>query len=291
MDLLIPSIGFGIVTASILALAAVAFTLQFSVTGVVNFAFGDLMTVAAYMAWLFNADLHWSIWVSAAIGMVFLAVASVLMNRLLLQPFIRQGTDLFGLLIVTFAFGLIVQNALQAIFGPDFQSYVYPPSPSVTGLGLIFTVNQIIIIVLAVVVMGLVHALLRYTRVGKAMRAMADDRELARACGIKVSRVTDLAWLVSGALAGLAGFVLVLNTASFSPATGEDFLLVIVAAAVLGGVGRPYGAMLGALIVGLVTEVSAIVIPAEDKSAAAFVILVLVLLLRPQGIIAAPGRG
>lgn len=291
MNLLLPTIGFGIVTASILALAAVGFTLQFGVTGVVNFAFGDLMTLAAYIAWLFNANLHWNLWASAAIGMVFLAGASVLMNRLLLRPFIRQRTDLFGLLIVTFAFGLIVQNVMLAIFGPSFQSFTYPPPSAVNALGMTFTVNQLIIIVLAVVVMALVHVLLRYTRVGKAMRALADDAELARACGIKVGRITDLAWLISGALAGLAGFVLVLNTAAFAPSTGEEFLLVIVAAAVLGGVGRPYGAMLGALVVGLVTEVSVIVIPAEDKSVAAFVILVLVLLLRPQGIIAAAGRG
>ena len=287
MSLLLPTIGFGIVTASILALAAVGFTLQFSVTGVVNFAFGDLMTLAAYIAWLLNTGLHWNLWAGAAGGMIFLAIASVLMNRLLLQPFIRKRTDLFGLLIVTFAFGLIVQNALQAVFGPAFQSYVYPPSPSVNALGMTFTVNQLIIVALSLAVMALVHALLRYTRVGKAMRALADDPALARACGIKVGRITDLAWLISGALAGLAGFVLVLNTAAFSPATGQGFLLVIVAAAVLGGVGRPYGAMLGALVVGLVTEVSVIVLPAEDKSVAAFVILVLVLLLRPQGIIAA----
>lgn len=291
VNLLLPTIGFGIVTASILALAAVGFTLQFSVTGVVNFAFGDLMTLAAYIAWLVNADLHLSIWVGAVAGMIFLALASVLINRLLLQPFIRKRTDLFGLLIVTFALGLIVQNAMQAIFGPSFQSLVYPTSPSVDALGMTFTLNQLIIVALAVVVMVLVHALLRYTKIGKAMRAMADDPALARACGIKVKRVTDLAWLISGALAGLAGFVLVLNTAAFAPATGQGFLLVIVAAAVLGGVGRPYGAMLGALVVGLVTEVSVIVIPAEDKSVAAFVILVLVLLWRPQGIIAAAGRG
>jgi branched-chain amino acid transport system permease protein/neutral amino acid transport system permease protein len=287
MDLLLPSIGFGIVTTSILALAAVGFTLQFSVTGVMNLAFGNLMTLAAYMAWLANTGLHWNLWASAVAGMVALAVASALMNRLLLQPFIRKRTDLFALLIVTFAFGLILQNALQAIFGHGFQSYEYPPSPAVIALGMTFTVNQLIIVALSIIVMALVHGLLRYTRVGKAMRAMADDPALARACGIPVGRITNLAWLISGALAGLAGFVLVLNTATFSPSTGEGFLLAIVAAAVLGGVGRPYGAMLGALAVGLVTETSVIVIPAEDKSVAAFVILILVLLWRPQGIIAA----
>src|SRR6185312_11328958 len=147
--LLVPTIGFGIVTASILALAAVGFTLQFGVTGVINFAFGDLMTLAAYIAWVVNTGLHWSIWIGAAIGMVFLAVVSVLMNRLL-QPFIRKRTDLFGLLIVTFAFGLIVQNAMQAFFGPQFQSYVYPPTPSVNALGMTFTINQLIIVGLAI---------------------------------------------------------------------------------------------------------------------------------------------
>ena len=291
MDLLLPSIGFGIVTASILALAAVGFTLQSGVTGVVNFAFGDLMTLGAYLAWMVNTGLHWSIWIGALFAMVAVAIVSVLMNRLLLQPFKRKNADLFGLLIVTFAFGLILQNTLQAIFGPTFQSLEYPTPSSVNFLHMTFTTNQLIIVAVAVVMMLGVHVLLRYTRVGKAMRAMADDQALARACGINVGRITDIAWLISGGLAGLAGFVLVLNTASFSPATGASFLLVIVAAAVLGGVGRAYGAMLGALVVGLVTETSVIVLPPEDKSVAAFVILVLVLLLRPQGIIAVSSRG
>ena len=291
MDLLLPSIGFGIVTASILALAAVGFTLQSGVTGVVNFAFGDLMTLGAYLAWMVNTGLHWSIWIGALFAMVAVALVSVLMNRVLLQPFKRKNADLFGLLIVTFAFGLILQNTLQAVFGPTFQSLEYPTPSSVNFLQMTFTTNQLIIVAVAVVMMLGVHVLLRYTRVGKAMRAMADDQALARACGINVGRITDIAWLISGGLAGLAGFVLVLNTASFSPATGASFLLVIVAAAVLGGVGRAYGAMLGALVVGLVTETSVIVLPPEDKSVAAFVILVLVLLLRPQGIIAVSSRG
>jgi branched-subunit amino acid ABC-type transport system permease component len=291
VDLLLPSIGFGIVTASILALAAVGFTLQFGVTGVVNFAFGDLMTLGGYFAWLVNTHMHLSIWIGALAAMAGLAIVSVLMNRLLVQPFVRKRADLFGLLIVTFAFGLIVQNGMQAVFGPDFQSLDYPLPSSVNFLQMTFTSNQLIIVAVSVVAMIAVHLLLRYTRVGKAMRAMADDAALARACGINVGRVTDIAWLISGALAGLAGFVLVLNTAAFSPSTGASFLLVIVAAAVLGGVGHAYGAMLGALIVGLVTETSVIVIPPEDKSVAAFVILVLVLLLRPQGIIAFSNRG
>jgi branched-chain amino acid transport system permease protein/neutral amino acid transport system permease protein len=151
--------------------------------------------------------------------------------------------------------------------------------------GMVFTTVQLAIIAIAVVAMLLIHLLLRYTKLGKAMRATAADPDLARNCGIATDRVIDLAWAISGALCGLAGVILVMNVTAFTATTGAQFLIPIVAVAVLGGIGQPYGAMLGALVIGITSEVAAAIFNPEYKDVVAFVILVIVLLARPQGIL------
>jgi branched-chain amino acid transport system permease protein/neutral amino acid transport system permease protein len=133
--------------------------------------------------------------------------------------------------------------------------------------------------------MLVVHLVSTQTRLGKAMRATATNPGLARSCGVATDRVIDAAWLLSGALCGIAGVAFVLNTATFSESTGAGFLVPIIAAAVLGGIGQPYGAMLGALTIGLSSEIAAALINPAYKDVVAFSILILVLLIRPQGIL------
>jgi branched-subunit amino acid ABC-type transport system permease component len=280
----VPAIGFGIVTASILAVAGVGFTLQFGVTNILNLAYGDIMTAAAFVAYLVTST-GLSVWLALVTGAVFGAVFSVLLNRFLYTPFVRRGTRLFGMIIVTIAASLIVQNGLLAIFGANFFSLQMPRPSSVHVAGMVFTTVQLAIIGIAVVAMLAVHVLLRHTKLGKAMRAAAADPDLARNCGIATDRIIDLAWALSGALCGLAGVILVMNVTAFTDTTGSQFLIPIVAVAVLGGIGQPYGAMLGALIIGIASEVAAAVISPDYKDVVAFVILVVVLLARPQGIL------
>jgi branched-chain amino acid transport system permease protein/neutral amino acid transport system permease protein len=134
-----------------------------------------------------------------------------------------------------------------------------------------------------------IHALLTYTRLGKAMRATAANPTLARNCGIPTRRVIDLVWLITGALCGLAGVVAALNAGTFTIDSGAAFLITILAAAVLGGVGQPYGAMIGAVLIGLITELSAAAWSPEYKDVVAFGVLVVVMVLRPQGLLAKRG--
>jgi len=284
VNTLVPAIGFGIVTASILAVAGVGFTLQFGVTNILNLAYGDIMTAAAFVAYLVTTA-GISVWLALAAGAAFGAVFSVVLNRALYTPFVRQGTRLFGMIIVTIAVSLIVQNSMLAIFGANFFSLSMPRPASVHIAGMVFTTVQLAIIGIAIVAMLLIHLLLRYTKLGKAMRATATDPDLARSCGIATDRVIDLAWALSGALCGLAGVILVMNVTAFTDTTGAQFLIPIVAVAVLGGIGQPYGAMLGALVIGIASEVAAAVISPDYKDVVAFVILVIVLLARPQGIL------
>jgi branched-chain amino acid transport system permease protein/neutral amino acid transport system permease protein len=280
----VPSVGFGLVTASILALAAVGFTLQFGITNILNLAYGDMMTASAYIGWVVNQH-GGSVAESLLAGAAFGAIASFLLNRLIYTPFLRRGTSLFGMVIVTLSVGVIIQNALLAIGGATFFTYQFNVGATVHPLGFDLSRSQLVIIAIAVVAMAVVALLLSQTRLGKAMRATAANVSLAKASGIATDRVVDAAWLISGLLCGLSGVVLVLNTTAFQSTTGSEFLIVIIAAAMLGGVGRPVGAMLGALVLGLVTEISAAYISPSYKELFAFVVLVIVLLVRPTGIL------
>jgi branched-chain amino acid transport system permease protein/neutral amino acid transport system permease protein len=281
---LVLAIGFGLITASILAIAAVGFTLQFSVTNILNLAYGDIMTACAFAAYIAN-HAGVDIWISMAIAAVFGAVFSMLLNRFVYFQFVRRGTRLFGMIIVTIAVSLIIQNVLLAIFRPTFFSYHASPGPSYNFAGMIFTASQLAIIGIAIAAMLSVHLLMTRTKLGKAMRATATNPSLARSCGIATDQVIDAAWLVSGALCGIAGVAFVMNTATFSEVTGATLLVPIIAAAVLGGVGQPYGAMLGAVTIGLSTEIAATLINPAYKGVVAFAILIVVLLVRPQGIL------
>jgi branched-chain amino acid transport system permease protein/neutral amino acid transport system permease protein len=288
-SIFIPSVGFGLVTASILALAAVGFTLQFGVTNILNLAYGDLMTASAYIGYVVNRH-GGSIVLSLLAGAAFGALSAFLLNRLVYTPFLRRGTKLFGMVIVTLSVGVIVQNTLLAVGGATFFTYNFSVGAAVHPLGFILNTSQLMIMGLAVGAMIIVQLLLTQTRLGKAMRATAANPGLAQASGIATDRVVDVAWLLSGLLCGLAGVVLVLNTTAFQSTTGSDFLVIIIAAAMLGGVGRATGAMVGALVLGLVTEISAAYISPSYKEIFAFGVLVLVLLVRPTGIFTGAGQ-
>jgi len=282
-SLFVQSIGFGLVTASILALASVGFTLQFGVSNILNLAYGDLMTASAFVGYAVNRA-GGGIAESLAAGAGFSALASMLLNRYVYRRFVRHGTKLFGMVVVTLAVGIIVQNILLGAYGATFFSYSVSSGKQVHVLGMLFDTSQLMIVGLSVVTMGLVQLLLTRTRLGKAMRATAANPGLAQASGIATDQVTDLAWLISGALCGLAGVVLVLNTSAFQSTTGNDFLVIIVAAAMLGGVGRPVGAMFASIVLGVVTEVAAGFMSPSFKEVIAFGVLVVVLLFRPAGI-------
>jgi branched-subunit amino acid ABC-type transport system permease component len=188
---------------------------------------------------------------------------------------------------VTFSAGLVLIGILLAVAGTPTRIYTEPAYQSVSFLGMRLTTQQCAIIALSVMAMSALHALLRYTRLGKEMRATAANPELARTSGIQTARVTSVAWLISGLLCGAAGVTAAINLVAFDTTTGSTLLLVIVAAAVFGGVGQPYGAMLGAFVIGMASELAALVSPSL-KDVIAFAILALMLLVRPNGLIPAP---
>jgi len=285
MNVVISAVGFGLVTAAILALGAVGFTLQFGVTNVLNLAYTGVLSIAAFVALSLNLaglNIWWCVLVAGVAG----ALASLLLNLFVYKPFIRRGTKLFGMVIVSIAVLLILEHGLQAIVGVSFFSFRFDSGGVVRWGALVFTTVQLVTMGLALVAMLLLHIGMRYTRLGKAMRATANDPSLARACGIRTARVVNIAWLASGFLCGVGGVLLFMDTSTFSATTGNEFLIVIIAAAVLGGIGDAYGAVIGALIVGIATEVAAALITPSAKEIVAFAILVLVLIVRPSGLFA-----
>jgi branched-subunit amino acid ABC-type transport system permease component len=290
MQLFFLSLGFGLVTASVVAIASVGLTLQFGVTNYVNFAYGDFLTLGAYFTWTFNTSFGWNFWLALAMGSLCVGVVALVVSQVILEPFVRKGGPLLIILVVTFGLSLILANSILAIWGADYKEFNVPLETPVSIGPMILTGDQLGIIGLSIGVMIVIHLALTRTKLGKAMRAMSDDKSLASVSGIPARQMTALVWLVSGILAGLGGGVLALNVATFDSSVGVTFLFVIFAAVILGGIGKPYGAMLGALIIGLAVEISSVWIPSQYKLDVAFVILVLVLLIRPQGLLSVLGK-
>jgi len=286
MSLLLASMGFGLVTTAVLALAAVGMTMQFAVTDVLNLAYGAVMVASAYVAYVVNRG-GVNIWLAAVVAAASGAVLSVLLNRGVYTPFQRRGTSPIAIVIVSLGMTLILEFGVQAIVGGTAVSYRMGQGPTLSAGGLRLTAVQLATVGLSLAVMAGVHVLLRYTKLGKAMRATAADRMLARNCGIRTARVVTGTWALTGALCGLAGTVFAIDAGSFAATSADLFLVLILAAVFLGGPGQPYGAMLGALVIGMGTEVSAAFITPSYKDVVAFVLLLAMLALRPTGLLGA----
>jgi branched-subunit amino acid ABC-type transport system permease component len=285
------AVGFGLVTASVLAIAAVGLSLQFGITNYINFAYGDFMALGAYLSWELNSGLlHWNVWVALLAGSVGMGVLAVILNQILLGPFARRFDELFYILIVTFGLSLIMLSVVNAIWGGEVKHYQLANEQPLHLGPFLLTPNQLVVVAMGIVLMLTIHVLLTRTRLGKSMRAMSDNTTLAMTSGIDTRRVTTITWFLTGMLAGLAGTVLGITSASITPSFGETFLFVIFAAVIVGGVGSIYGAILGAVIIGMATEVAAVYINPAYKLDVAFMILILALLFKPSGLFARAGK-
>lgn len=283
MSLFVEAIGFGIAAGAVIALGAVGFTVQFGMSNILNITYGSLMTLGAYTG-LVLVDRRVNVWAAMAIAAVVVAAVSVVFHRTLLAPLVQRGTRAFAIVIVTVSAGVVLQYVIVAFAGPDAKSYGDLSGNTFRVLGLVLTASQVVIIAITLVLMLALHLLLTRTHLGRAMRATASNRILAQSCGIDTDRVSDLAWILSGVLCGAAGVALAITTVSFDFTLGAVFLIPMIAAAVLGGIGQPYGAMLGGLVVGIAGQMAAVYTNPEYSEVAAFAILIAMLLIRPRGL-------
>lgn len=275
----------GTVFGLLLALASLGANLIYGTTGLSNFAHGELVTLGGMTAFMavqwWNLPLWLAIVVSTAAG----ALAGWLLNRFIFAPLRRRGVGVTQQMIVTIGLALALLSTYLFIYGAQ-------PVPIVSGIStrmqigpVQISAQSLVSVAIAVVVLAAVAFTLSRTRLGRATRAVSDNPALAAATGIKVESIITRVWVVSAALASLGGVLLALylNTTRFN--FGSTLLLLMFAAITLGGLGSPAGAVLGALVIGLVVELSTLFLPNDMRYASALVILILVLLIRPQGIL------
>lgn len=274
-------VGFGIVTAAVLALSAVALTLEYAVSRVANLAHGELLTIGAYTAYVVLQNVN-SVPLAALAAALVGAAAGVAINVGLIERFANRA--LITTAIATLGLSLVLQNLLTIIFGAANVGYsINQGSPRHVG-PFLWTGAEIAVTVSALVVATLLFVLLQRTKFGKSLRAVSDNRELARASGIPAQRVVTATWGIAGLIAGFAGFVLAETIGTFNPTLGFGYLLITLTASVAGGLGRPYGTLAGALVVGLILELAGAYSNASYKLAFALGVLVILILFRPNGL-------
>jgi branched-subunit amino acid ABC-type transport system permease component len=290
MSQLALTLEFGVIDAFVIGIACMGFSLQFGITNYVNFAYGSFISFGAYAAFEADSVFHVPLAVAIVVAALATGLLSFAMGRFVFGPFLRRRPHVLYSLVLTFAAALVLSGAFQAIWGTDFRELSYHLSGAHHVGPLILTDSNILFVCLGLGSFLALHTLLRYTRIGRSMRAMSDDVALANACGLNTRLITDLAWTLAGALAGVAGVIEALEAGAFTTFIGNTFIYLVFAAAVVGGIGRIYGALLGALIIGLVTQGAVPVVGAALSPATVFGVLVIMMLVRPNGILGSTGR-
>jgi neutral amino acid transport system permease protein len=273
----------GIALGCIIALAAIGLSMVYRILNFANFAQGDFLTLGAYLALAATGPMGPNFPLVTIISMIAVAAISILLDVIIWKPMRSKKASRTSLMILSIGLALIARNSIIIAFGSDFRKYPLPVKEGLSLSGLVVTEYQLAVMVVAVVVMLSVHQLLRKTSLGKAMRALSDNPDLARISGIDVDKVIRYTWAVGMGLAALSGVMYGLVT-NINPNMGWFLILPIFAAAILGGIGNPYGAMIGGMIIGLSQEISTAVIPSQYKIAVSFAIMIVVLFIRPQGI-------
>ncbi len=289
-QLFVSGLRFGL----LIALAALGLSMIFGTTGLTNFAHGEFVTVGAVLTYVFNNLLELPFIVAGLLAIALTAAFGWANDAGLWKPLRRRGAGLIAMMIVSIGFGILARYVVAFFFGTEtFQYREYAIQAGIQFGPVSLKPADAIGMGIAVVVLILAGLALLYTRIGKATRAVADNPALAAASGIDVDRVIRVVWMVGGGMAGLAGVLLGINQ-GVSWNLGQVLLLLIFAAVTLGGLGTAFGAVIGALIVGILIDVSTarielggitLGIPTELKYVGALVVLIIILLFRPQGIL------
>jgi branched-chain amino acid transport system permease protein len=271
----------GIVTGGILALPAVAFSLLWRLLRFPNFAVSTYLTVGAFAAFALNRELRWPIEAAWLAALATTGAVALVVDRVAFRP--MRDRRPFALAIASIGVAFVLENAVRFTWGNDYRSYAVPVTRAMSWAGLRVGREQLLILAVAVVLMLLAQIFLVRTRLGIAMRATAENPLLASIKGVPTERVIALATFGGGALAGGAGVFLGLD-ANVDPLMGAGLIISVFAAAILGGIGSAPGALAGALIVGLIEEVGTLLIPPTYKTAIGFLVILVVLLVRPTGL-------
>lgn len=286
LQLLVGGLQFGLV----IAMAAIGLSLIFGTTGLTNFAHGELVTGGAILGYVFNVGLGLNLIPATLLAVGVGALFGGLLDRGLWRPMRKRGTGLIAALVVSIGLALVMRYVFLYFFGGSSRSYAQYATQRPLSIGPVsIPPRDLVIMAISIIVLTLVGIGLSRTRLGKATRAVADNPSLAASSGIDVERVINVVWVVGAGLAVLGGVFLALSQ-QVGWLLGFNILLLLFAGVTLGGLGTAFGALVGSLVIGVFTQVSTLVIPAELQNVGALVILILILVVRPQGILGRPER-
>ncbi len=275
-------IRFGIISGCILLLSTVGFSMIWKSERFLNIAHGQLILVGAYLAYLFNVTWKLPFVISALAAVALTALIGLALAKVFFDPVRRHGE--LVLLFTSIGLAYVLYGIVQAFAGTNVRAYHLSPAKAwMIGGRPLVTPHELVIILIAIACVVFLHVFLTRTKSGKGIRAMAGNRELAQIRGIYAGKLSTYVWLISSGLAGLAGVLLAVN-GSLHPEMGWAEILIVLSAAVLGGLGGIYGTMAAALLIGLSMEFSSLFISPSYRTGIAFMIIILVLFFRPQGL-------
>ncbi|MPZ87688.1 MAG: branched-chain amino acid ABC transporter permease [Nitriliruptorales bacterium] len=281
LQLFVEGVKFGL----IIAISAVGLSLIFGTTGLVNFAHGELVTFGAIAAWIVNVLLGIPLIPAAIIALIIGGIFGGLNDLLLWRPLRRRGAGLIAMLVISIGLSLFLRYLYLYQFGGRTRPYGQYAVQRAIDIGpILIAPKDLISIAIALAVLLGIGLLLQRTKIGKAMRAVADNKDLAESSGINAERVVLFVWVFGGALAALGGIMLGLAE-QVSWLMGFQLLLLMFAGVILGGLGTAYGALVGSLVVGIFIQMSTLFISPELKNVGALLVLIVILIIRPQGIL------
>jgi branched-subunit amino acid ABC-type transport system permease component len=271
----------GIAEGAIIALIAMAVTLLFRISHFANVAIGDTVTIGGYIGLLATSTLSLPLAIGVILSLLVTGIIGYVSFAYIFRPL---GTHFVARFITSIGLALVLRALVQLIWGGSIHTYPFDAITSIRFAGIVLPINSLLVVVVCAIATGGFFWGLHHTRIGREIRATASDEELARTSGINVPRVVVIVWITASSLAGLAGVLLGTSTAVY-PELGWNILLIAFAAAILGGLGNLVGAVAGGLIIGVAMQFAVIVAPAGFKQVIALLIMVLVLIVRPSGII------
>jgi neutral amino acid transport system permease protein len=278
----------GLVSGSYFALGAAGLTLVYGVLKLVNFAHGELLTFGAYMAIVARTALGFPLALALPFAFIATSVLALALEAVMWRPMRRKGAGVMQLLLMALGLAFVIRNVIQLAAGSDVRNLGANVTASVTFGGLHIGRTELWVVVVAFAALLALALLLGRTRVGKHIRALSDNPELAETTGIDTGRIVLYTWALAGGLAGLSGVVYGASIGVVTPNLGFGIVLSLFAAVIVGGIGSAYGALAGGVLIGLVQEWSTLVVPVNLKVAVGFGAMILVLILRPEGIFARP---
>ena len=282
---------FGLVIGSYIALGTIGFTLVYGLVNMINFAHGEFITIGAYVGFLAIQFGGLPVPVAVVVAFVGTAVVCWAIARVSFEPLNDAGA--VPLLLTSIGLGLVLRSLIRLLAGARGRNVQVPVTTyRFEDLGFFVTSRQAFVVGITLLLLFVLHVFLDRTMLGIAMRATSDDQDLALVSGIDTRRIRNAVWLIASGLAGVAGVMLML-TQEASASVGFDQILLIITAAILGGIGSPYGAVAGSYVLGIGIAVSVAFLPGGAtafSTTMAFVVLVLVLLVRPGGLVNAEVR-